>query len=328
MSALTAFIAELRERRLWPVVVVLLAGIVAVPVVLAKGAAPTSTPSPPPSGLPVSSNPGKPSVSLARTPTAIPPHGPGRDPFTPLFGTAAQAFTSTPSIPSSSPGSASPGVSTASGGGGGNGSAPLGPVTPTTTPPTTTTTPTTPPTPTTTPTDSGPAPAPDPAPTGLTATEAYHITLAITNRGGGLDTISPLERLSVLPSRRHPLLVELGVSRGGRRVLFAVQPGAVVKGPGQCTPGPIDCQILSLRRGQTETLSSADGAVSHVLLAVTAVTTGHYPSAAAARKARRTASAQGRKLLRGSTLSALSLFRYDPTLGTVLDLRNVTVGAH
>ncbi len=91
-------------------------------------------------------------------------------------------------------------------------------------------------------------------------------------------------------------------------------------------PGPIDCQILSLAPSQTETLSSASGSVSHVLLAVTALTAARYPSASAARRARRTASAIGRKLLNGSSLSALSLFQYDPVAGAVLDLRNVTIG--
>jgi hypothetical protein len=37
-------------------------------------------------------------------------------------------------------------------------------------------------------------------------------------------------------------------------------------------------------------------------------------------------SAAGRRLLSTSTLSALSLFQYEPSLGAVVDLRNLTVG--
>jgi hypothetical protein len=314
MSMVTAFVAELRERRLLPLVIVLIVGIVAVPMVLAKSAATTSA-SAPPSGVPVSSNPTKPSVSLASTAPATPPHGLGRDPFTPPLSIAAHASASTLGGTSSFP--ATPAKAISSLGGGGAGTGPITP--PSTTPPTTGAT-----TPTTGPID--PVDEPSTTTRGLSSTQAYRVTLAITNSGGGLDTISPLERLSVLPSQRHPLLVELGVLDGGHRVLFAVQSGAVVRGPGKCTPGPINCQILSLAPAQTETLSSANGAVSHVLLAVTAVTAAHYRSPAAAKRARRMASAVGRKLIRASPLNALSLFQYDPARGTVFDLRNLGVG--
>jgi hypothetical protein len=319
MSVLTTFVAELRERRLWPVVGVLLAAIVAVPIVLAKSPSPSSTSVPPPSGVPVSSIPTSPSVSLGSSQTATPLHGLGRDPFTPQFGGGPHASTSPAIAPGGGPPATPSPTASLSGGGGGSGGAAAGPATqPTTTVPSTTTT---------TPTDStepssGQAKRPR---GGLGATQAYQVTLAITNSAGGLDTLSPLERLSVLPSQRQPLLVELGVAQGGHSVLFAVQPGAIVRGPGRCIPGPIDCQILSLSKSQTETLSSTDGAVSDLLLAVTALTSGHYPSAAAARKARRSASPAGRRLLSASSSSALRLFQYDPALGAVLDLRNLHV---
>jgi hypothetical protein len=152
--------------------------------------------------------------------------------------------------------------------------------------------------------------------------------LAITNSAGGLNTIDPLERLSILPSAQQPLLIELGVLKGGHRVLFAVEPGTVVGGPGSCTPGPIDCEILSLGQDQTEALGvqSPTGPVGVVLFAVTGVTAGTYSSAAAADKARRAESPAGRKLLDASTLDALSLFQYEPSVGAVVDLRNLTAG--
>ena len=94
-----------------------------------------------------------------------------------------------------------------------------------------------------------------PAPAGLQADETYRVTLAITNSKGGLNRIDPVERLTVLPSKSDPLLVELGVLKGGDRVLFAVQPGTVVHGPGKCTPGAIDCEVLSLGTNQIESVS-------------------------------------------------------------------------
>jgi hypothetical protein len=169
---------------------------------------------------------------------------------------------------------------------------------------------------------------PKPAPTGLSATQAYDVALTITNASGGLNTVDPLSRLSVVPSEQQPLLVELGVLKGGSRVLFLVRPGTAVAGPGLCTPGPIDCEILSLRQDQTERVGvqSAGDQVTAALFAITGITAVKYPSAAAATKARRSESAAGRALLDRSSAVALSLFRYDASVGTVLDLRTLTVG--
>jgi hypothetical protein len=143
-----------------------------------------------------------------------------------------------------------------------------------------------------------------------------------------VDTLSPLERLSVLPSTRKPLLVELGVLKGGNRVLFAVQPGAVVSGPGSCIPGPVDCELLSLAPGQTEALGAqSSGDTSQVaLFAVNEIAAAKHASAAEANKARRSTSAAGRSVLANSTSSVLSLFPYEPSIGALVDDRNLTVG--
>ena len=143
-----------------------------------------------------------------------------------------------------------------------------------------------------------------------------------------LNTIDPLERLSILPSKKQPLLIELGVLKGGHRVLFVVQPGTIVTGPGVSTPGPIDCAILSLALNQNEGIArqTAQGNVPVSSFTVTAIDVANDGSAAAANKARQAESATGRALLDKSTASALSLFRYDSNVGAVLDLRNLIVG--
>ena len=86
--------------------------------------------------------------------------------------------------------------------------------------------------------------------------------------------------------------------------------------------------LLSLGQDQTEQLSvqTASRVAGVALFAVTAITVDKHPSVSAANQARRTASAAGRSLLSRSTLSALSLFQYEPSLGVVVDLRNLTVG--
>ena len=114
-------------------------------------------------------------------------------------------------------------------------------------------------------------------------------------------------------------------------MLFAVEPGTVLAGPGSCTPGPIDCQILSMAPGQTERISvrTPSGVTSVALFAVTQISAADHSSAAAADKARRAESAAGRRLLNNnSTLTALSLFQYKPSIGAIVDLRNLTVGGN
>jgi hypothetical protein len=150
----------------------------------------------------------------------------------------------------------------------------------------------------------------------------------MTDASGGLDTTDPLQRLSVIPSQQQPLLVELGVLQGGNKVLFAVQPGAVVSGPGKCIPGPLDCEILSLGQDQTERLSAQQGSIGAsqvALFAITSVTAANHGSAAAANKARGDVSSAGRALLDKSNYPALSLFQYEPSVGSIVDLRNLGV---
>jgi hypothetical protein len=94
-------------------------------------------------------------------------------------------------------------------------------------------------------------------------------------------------------------------------------------------PGPIDCQILSLGQDQVETISqrAASGVFEVAAFAVTGISADHYSSAAAARAARAKASTAGQRLMGGNTDSALPLFPYELGSGTVVDQRNLTVGA-
>jgi hypothetical protein len=258
-------------------------------------------------------------VSVASAPTDARLHGHGRDPFTQGSGsshavtnatTSATTKTSSPGGTGSSTtgagGSTSGGATTTGSGGSGGGVTQPGSSQATI-----------------------PLSQPQPAPAGLTDTESYHVTVEITNGKGGVDKLDPLQRLSILPSPQQPLLVELGVLKGGHSVLFVVQRGAVVSGPGRCLPGRIDCQILSLGQDQRERISqrAASGVFEAAEFAVTGITADHHASAAAARAARSKVSTAGQRLLRGNTDGALSLFQYELGSGTVIDQRNLTVGA-
>ncbi len=308
---------ELVDRKLWPIALVLVIALVAVPVLLTKKA-PTDIVTPPTGPLPYSSGTTLPAISVKTAQGNSNLGGKGRNPFTPQHvattaTTATVAAVTTPTAGTTTTSTGTTGVSgTASSGGSGTNS----------------TSPSSGGTPTPTPTTPAPAPAPKPAPTGLTSTQAYHVSLAITTANGGVNTIDPLERLSILPSKQQPMLVELGVLQGGHSVVFVVEPGTVVSGAGSCTPGPIDCEILTLNAGQREGISkqSASGSTPVALFSVNSISADKFASAAAANKARETASDVGRQLLSRSALSAISLFQYDPSVGAVVDLRNLTVG--
>jgi hypothetical protein len=317
MSFVERIVGELRDKRLWPLALVLLGALVAVPILLSKSA---STP-PPVAAAPAASQTAPPAalavVSSASSPSEGKLRGTARNPFNQLVHGATTSVASAINAVSATPAKAAGGTGTSTTPTSGSSSAGTG--TGTTSAGTTTTTTTT----TTIPTGK-----PSPAPPGLKPNQSYEVKLAITNSAGGVDTLDSLERLSVLPSKAQPLLVELGVLKGGNRVLFAVQPGAAVSGAGTCIPGPIDCEVLSLPQDQTVTLGarSSSGIRTVALFAVTGIRAADHSSVAAARTARQAASAAGRAVLDASSAAAVSLFQYDPGLGAVVDLRNLTVG--
>jgi len=326
MNFVQSIISDLRTKRLWPLAVALLLALVAVPVLLSSKAAsvPIARTTPPfnpvsTSGVPIPTLTIEPPPTLSRLNEA--PH----DPFIQQAAASAPASTSTSASPSTSSVASSlanaGSASGPSGAGSTGGSSPAGggsSSTPTSTPPLAPVPP------------SSLSSPPASTSTGLTDTESYHVALSITNASGGLEAIDPLERLSVLPSNSSPLLVELGVLKGGNRVLFTVQPGTVVNGPGVCTPGPIDCEILSLAPNQVEQASLASGSdvVPVALFAVTGITIDEHSTVAAANQARSVVSAAGSSLLSTSKLSALPLFQYDPNVGAVVDLRDLTIGGN
>jgi hypothetical protein len=319
---------DLRGTRLWPLVIVMLVAIVAVPIALSKSSSGTPVAAAPSGTPPPSADTALPALNVESKPGRSHLPGRGRDPF-PQKGSnqpASQSSTGTTTTSGSGSGSGS-GSSSASGtsgngttGGGATTSGSGGSASSSSAPPQST--------PAAPPSITPPNKRPAPPTAGLAPDQAYRVSIGITNSSGGVDTIDPLQRLSVLPAVQQPRLVELGVLGGGSRVLFAVQPGTVVGGPGECIPGPVDCELLSLRQQQTEgiSLQSSAGNVPIAEFAVTGITAQRYPSVAAATRARRAESSDGRALLRSSKLGALSLFRYQPSVGAVVDLSSLSAG--
>jgi hypothetical protein len=314
MTMVRSMITELREKHLWPVALALLVALVAVPLFLSK----STTPGPLAPLMPSATGPAPslPAVSVTATPSNARLTGKHRNPF----HQQVKASSST-TVPGGSSSTGHGSTATVSAGGTtttastGSGSTSTGSTGSTSTG-------------TGSSSASGKTPTESAHPAPLTGTESYQVALSITTSRGGVEPLNP-ERLAVLPSAQDPRLIELGVLEGTDKVLFAVEPGTVLHGRGACTPGAIQCQIVSLSPGQIETISkrTSSGTTEVAQMAVTGVSIEHA-TAAATRKLRRRESSAGRRLLRQSTLAAVSLFQYQASAGAVLDMRNLTVGGN
>jgi hypothetical protein len=227
MNSITNTLRALVKRRLWPVALLLVAALVAVPMTLAKSPAPAPA-SPATAVAATSKNEpvAKPIVELSDSTAGTQRRrrvlGAAKDPFAPRplpkpkkakrkKASAAQA-TPTPT-PTSTPSD--------SGSSAGGGSA--APVTPTATP----------------------------SPT-LTAPKG-----SVKVRFGSTDdTTEPqpqlLNHLGALPSADAPVLALEGLKANGKTAVFSIPGQVTAVGDGVCKPTPQDCETLELKAGETE----------------------------------------------------------------------------
>ena len=123
MSVLSNMIKELRERKLWPIAIVLIVALVAVPLLLSKKA-PTNLVTQPTGGLPYSTGSALPAISVQTKSSVSKLAGRGRNPFTPQQGTTTATTAATTSTVAAAPSTGvsgatgSTGASTVSSGGG------------------------------------------------------------------------------------------------------------------------------------------------------------------------------------------------------------------
>jgi hypothetical protein len=249
MTVLTHTLRDLVRRRLWPVALLLVAALVAVPVVLAKPA--THAPASPAttSAAPVAT-PADSYVELASNDTTTTTRrrvlGAHKDPFEPAplpkvkhrkhakkASVAKAAATATPTAAPASSGGTSVSTSTGSTGVTG-GSVPSVPVVA--------------------------VPTATPAPVKHFPANSVVVRFGKT---GEKKTVSTLTSLETLPSSSSPLLVFMGFHNGGKVAEFMLTGDVTAEGDGTCTPSEKDCETLLLRRDQTEFLTfsgtGADG---------------------------------------------------------------------
>jgi len=218
MSVVRNAISELVDRRLWPLAVVLLAAVVAIPVLLTKHASSTA-----PVGAVAAAPPpvaGQPAVQL-ETNDGGPVVGRLRDPFRQQHLPKSSSSTS----PASALGPAH--ASTGSTVGTSTGSAPS-------------------------PSSGGSSPTPPAthrAPTQTsTPTSVLQVRFGVAH--GALRKYD-VRAGGPLPSATNPLLVYLGQVKGGQSS-FLVSSDAQPQGDGRCSPDRSICSTLYMKAGDTE----------------------------------------------------------------------------
>jgi hypothetical protein len=249
---------DLFERRLWPVIVVLLVAIIAVPLMLRKTASATVTPVPPAPPLAGATAP------VQRTTARLSVHAlevsMPRDPFasgmpklsaqpaskTTSAGTSSPATTASTTTTAASMVSPAPTTSSS-----GSASPPAATTTPTTTTTTTAPTTTTTSATTTTTTTSGSSFIP-PVPE-IQSWTVYAVDIRV-GTGSFASLTSDVARLTPLPSVVEPKAMFMGVLSGGDGAVFALGAGVQHAGPGVCRPDRLRCAAIVLHVGQTEQL--------------------------------------------------------------------------
>jgi hypothetical protein len=251
---------DLREKRLWPVAVGLLAAAVAIPAIMLKPAAAPSTPAP------IAANDNKaetlPAVSVDSSPT----HGSKlqtfdeRNPFKPLKDLQDDPA-SGPSAGGSSSGKSAPGSggSTPSGGGsgaGGGSGSPAGG------------------TPSGSPGGGGgdvpPVTSPTPRPDGNGGIRWFKFVADVDFGKSGADPkhMKNVNPLTLLPSENAPVVIFMGVTADAKGAkFFLVDPSFTADGEGDCNDAQ-NCQFITLQLDEghnEETFTSRDGSVAYDL---------------------------------------------------------------
>jgi hypothetical protein len=314
--------ADLLDRRLFPLVAIVvlgLAGAVAW-VALGDSSAPASAPhvastgSSTPPGLAVTQTTSETAVAETTGGVALQHKGHSRDPFAPVAtaktssntatsgaGASAKSGSSSSSGASGSSGSGSSSSGSSGSGGSGSSSNGSGGSTPTT--------------------PSKPAsPSKPPA-----ARTVYHVAVLfglLPATGGTPAQLTPYEDvklLAPLPSAKQPLIVFRGVTVGGKSATFTLVSEAILHGNAACLPSASRCEAIDLKPGDSEQLEyvTAEGAVETYELKIVSIVSGKA-SSSAVKGILRGESKVGRELLSHAGLIAVPDLRYSSQPGVLV----------
>ena len=293
---------QLVERRLWPLAVLLIAALVAIPVLLSKGAEPAA---PPAAVAAAEQGETKPIVSLSepgerdsvrkvlgsrknpfRLAVAPKKAKPEKAPAAQQAQTENTAGDSKPSTGASSGGAPAAPVS-----------APVAPTTPTV--------------------------VATPAPVAKTY-ELYSLQVRF---GESTSTALPgrtLKRLTALPSNEDAALIYLGLLKDRKTAVFLVDGDAEVQGDGTCRPSPQNCETLEMKRGDTAFVDVSTGEEGSLpqqyQLDLVKIRTKKTTDAEAAKRSYAAVAKGGRAALR-ARVSRVGKFTFDRGTGLVTKRR-------
>ena len=242
---------DLREKRLWPVAVVLLAGLVAVPVLLAKPAEEPNAPPPPPAAASKTDEESE-LKQLAEVKLAEEEPGDGSslgifDPDDPFIPPKAAVKKESDQAPQSDAGPDSGGPpegagktatedapADGGGNGGGNGGGTTGG----------------------TGGDTGDGDGGSAPPTTVTYKFVADVSFSANGRA---RRVTGLEKLDILPSEASPLLIFMGVTENAGNAVFLVDSTLEAAGEGRCRPSASDCAFLYLGAGSEHEFTNDEG---------------------------------------------------------------------
>jgi hypothetical protein len=296
MSVITDTLRFLMQRRLWPVAILLVAAVVAVPKLLASE--PTVAPAPPAAGVKSDS-----ASVLATEPIVAPATDADRSGRRRVLGAEKNPFK--PQVtPTPTPGPVKVPATA------------IAPTTATGGSPTTTV---------------GGSPAVPTAPgttTPAPAKKKYELN-ELTVRFGPSDGATPprkdVKRLRALPSSEEPVLIYLGVLKDKKTVVFLLDSGVIAQGDGTCRPSRTTCETIQIKEGETEFFDVAgevadDGttgaAGAQYQLDVLKIRKTVTTSASQAKKSLARVSTSGRKIVRARIMGDGPLrYRYNARTG-------------
>ncbi len=284
--------ADMLEKRLWPLALVLLVGIAAVPTVLVKKNQQHDTQQVVAAvAANRAANAGPDAVVALDTSAAATARrnhlGRQRNPFDQLFAPKVKVTTTSSAAGTTTTVSGSSGGSSGSGGSGTSGGG-------------TTTTPKQP----------------------ATTKTAYSVSLHF-GQAGTMRTIHNIPRLTPLPSAVNPFFVFLGVKDDGKTAVFLVSSDAKATGDGACKPSDSDCETIEMKAGDTEFFDlTTDSGVQQYQMDLISISTKTVTSTAAANAAHARASRIGTGMLQearkaGDLPTQLGWYRWDPAAGVL-----------
>jgi hypothetical protein len=290
MNALVMPFRQLVDRKLWPLAILLIAAIAAVPMLLGKddaapAAGPGATLTAPPAGAGQADT--QPIVSLGdatERESSRKVLGARKNPFKPtIMAKAAKETTSTSGTAAKGKDAVKGGAEAPAGGGVGGAVVPTVPVAKPKT------------------------------------YELFSLKIRFGSTAGDALAHRSIKRLTALPKMAEPTLVYLGLKKDLKTAVFLVDANTFVVGDGKCVPSPTNCQNLELKKGQTafiDVLDETGASVEQYELDFVKVLKKTTTDAKAARASRRATASGGREALR-EHLDRVNGWTYDPETGVL-----------